>query len=88
MNNIEEGKQFIDRLEKEHGLPKAEMAALIDANCPELRDYAKIKARAIGDRKYGKNIYIRGLIEFTAHSAAGFIVTGDNGLSDNPSQRS
>lgn len=62
---VEEGKWLIDRLEQEHELTKAEMAALIDSNCLELRDYAKVKARAIGDRQYGKNIYIRGLIEFT-----------------------
>ena len=62
---IEEGKRLIDRLEREHGLPKEEMATLIAANCPELRDYARGKARAIGDRQYGKDIYIRGLIEFT-----------------------
>lgn len=60
-----EGKKLIDCLEQEHGLPKAEMATLIRANCPELRDYAKIKARAIADKQYGKDIYIRGLIEFT-----------------------
>lgn len=63
--SVEEGKRLIDCLEQEHGLPKAEMAALIDANCPELRDYARIKSRAIADRQYGKDIYIRGLIEFT-----------------------
>lgn len=62
---IDEGKRLINRLEKERGLPMAEMAALIGANCQELRDYAKAKARAIGDQQYGKNIYIRGLIEFT-----------------------
>lgn len=62
---VEQGKRLIDRLEREHELPRAEMAALIHANCPELRDYAGVKAREIGDRVYGKNIYIRGLIEFT-----------------------
>ena len=62
---VEEGKRLIDLLEQEHELSKAEMAALIGANCPELRDYARTKARAIGDRQYGKKIYIRGLIEFT-----------------------
>lgn len=62
---VGEGKRLMDRLEKEHGLPKAEMAALIDAACPELRDYAKGKARDICDQQYGKDIYIRGLIEFT-----------------------
>lgn len=62
---VKEGMKLIDCLENEHGLPKPEMAELIAANCPELRDYAKTKARAIGDREYGKDIYIRGLIEFT-----------------------
>ena len=62
---VEQGKRLIDRLEQKHGLPMAEMTALIDANCPKLRDYVRLKAREIGDRIYGKNIYIRGLIEFT-----------------------
>ena len=62
---IREGKKLIDCLEKKHGLPKTDMAALINANCLELRHYARGKARSIGDRQYGKNIYIRGLIEFT-----------------------
>lgn len=62
---VEQGKRLIDRLEQKHELPMAEMMALIDANCPKLRDYARLKAREIGDRIYGKNIYIRGLIEFT-----------------------
>ena len=65
MLTVDKGKQLIDRLEQEHGLAKREMAALIDANCSELRDYAKTKARAIGDRQYGKDIFTRGLIEFT-----------------------
>ncbi len=64
---VKEGKKLIDCLEKKHGLLKADMASLISANCSELRDYARGKARAIGDRKYGKNIYIRGLIEFTSY---------------------
>lgn len=62
---VKEGMRLIDRLEKEHGLPGAEMAALIDANCLELRDYARARASTIRDREYGKDIYIRGLIEFT-----------------------
>lgn len=62
---VDEGKRLIDCLEQEHELEKAEMAALIGAHCPELREYAKIKARKIGDQQYGKKIYMRGLIEFT-----------------------
>lgn len=63
--SLGEGKHLIDRLEREHGLANPEMAALIESNCPELRDYARVKARGIADRQYGKGIFIRGLIEFT-----------------------
>lgn len=62
---VKEGKKLIDCLEKENGLPKEEMAALISAECLELCEYARGKARVIADRQFGKNIYIRGLIEFT-----------------------
>lgn len=62
---VTEGKVLIDRLEQERILEQEEFAALIAANCGALREYAKGKARAIADRQYGKDIYIRGLIEFT-----------------------
>lgn len=62
---VKEGKKLIDCLEKENGLPKEEMAALISAECLELFEYARGKARVIADRQFGKDIYIRGLIEFT-----------------------
>lgn len=60
-----EGKRLIDLLEQDHGLPKDKMAMLIRSNAPELRNYARIKARALGDQYYGKRIFVRGLIEFT-----------------------
>lgn len=62
---VGEGRCLIDRLEQERGLPKPKMAALIASNCSELREYAGAKARAIADARYGKGIFIRGLIEFT-----------------------
>lgn len=62
---VGEGRHLIDRLEQERGLPKPKMAALIASNCLELREYARAKARAIADARYGKGIFIRGLIEFT-----------------------
>lgn len=61
----DEGKRLIDLLEQDHGLPKDKMAMLIRSNGPELRNYARIKARALGDQYYGKSIFVRGLIEFT-----------------------
>lgn len=63
--SLEEGKHLIDQLEQQQIPDKERLAALIRANCEELREYARGKARAIADRHYGKNIYIRGLIEFT-----------------------
>lgn len=62
---VSEGKKLIDRLEQERCLNRDDLAALIAANSTELREYAGRKARAICDTWYGKDIYIRGLIEFT-----------------------
>lgn len=59
------GKELIDRLEQERGLEQELMAALISSGDGELREYARKKARAIADARYGTGIYIRGLIEFT-----------------------
>lgn len=58
-------KDLLDRLEQDRVLTKTEFTELIAANCEELRDYAGHRARRIADAKYGKDIYIRGLIEFT-----------------------
>lgn len=63
--SLEEGKYLIDQLEQQQIPDRERLAALIRANCEELREYARGKARAIADRHYGKNIFIRGLIEFT-----------------------
>lgn len=62
---MEREKELLARLEQDRVLTKAEFTELITANCDELRDYAKNKARKIADDKYGKEVYIRGLIEFT-----------------------
>lgn len=60
-----QGIALIDQLEREHCLNREEMAYLIASQCPELQDYAQKKARAVCDSRYGKRIFIRGLIEFT-----------------------
>lgn len=62
---ISTGKKLIDNLEQKQFLDKDDMAALIASHCPELQEYARKKARKIGDAWYGKKIYIRGLIEFS-----------------------
>lgn len=62
---MKQKKELLDRLERDRVLTKAEFTELIAANCAELRNYAGNKARKAADSVYGKDIYIRGLIEFT-----------------------
>lgn len=63
--SIEELKRLIDRLEAEHVLSKAEFIDLIDGRTPELSEYLFEKARRIRQEYYGRDVYLRGLIEFT-----------------------
>lgn len=58
-------KQWIDLLEKEEALSQEKWVELIKNRTPEDEEYAAKKARMIADKIYGKEIYIRGLIEFT-----------------------
>lgn len=59
MNNL------IDKLNKDKVLSKEEFISLIDNQNEELSKYSFKIARDLGDQYYGKDIYIRGLIEFT-----------------------
>ncbi len=58
-------KELIDKLELEEVLTKNEWITLLEEYTEEDAAYAAKKARAIADNIYGKEIYIRGLIEFT-----------------------
>ena len=58
-------KKLIDKLEKEKILSKEEFIFLIENFDDDLRKYAAEKARKIKEEIYGKDVYIRGLIEFT-----------------------
>lgn len=58
-------KQLIDKLRSTHTLSKDEWIALIERQTPELAGYAASCAREVRESVYGKDIYIRGLIEFT-----------------------
>lgn len=60
-----EAIRLIDKLEQEESLTKEEWVQLFWGYTKELADYAAKKARNIADKIYGKDIYIRGLIEFT-----------------------
>lgn len=58
-------RELIDRLEAEGRLRTQEWVRLLSGWKEEDRVYAAERARAIGDRIYGKQVYVRGLIEFT-----------------------
>lgn len=57
--------QYVDRLEQEECLEQEEWIELLGEFDEELREYAAQKAQRIARSVYGKQIYIRGLIEFT-----------------------
>ena len=57
--------ELIDKLEREHILPKNELAEIISEHTPETDEYLFEKARAVREKIYGRDVYMRGLIEFT-----------------------
>ena len=58
-------KALIDRLRKETVLSKEEYVLLLSHITPELSEYLFQQARTVREQWYGKDVYIRGLIEFT-----------------------
>ena len=58
-------KNLILKLEKEHKLTKAEWVQLINGRTQELAEFLFERAREVRHTHYGKDVYIRGLIEFT-----------------------
>lgn len=58
-------KQLIDKLRQEQSLTKEEWTALIQNRTPELAEYLFRQAREVREEHYGRDVYIRGLIEFT-----------------------
>ena len=62
---LNELKALIDRLEAGEALTKDEWVRLIDGRSPELVAYLFPKARAVRERVYGTDVYVRGLIEYS-----------------------
>lgn len=62
MNNL---RALVDKLNTTHNLTKDEWIGLIDGRSEELSEYIFHLARNAREPYYHKNIYIRGLIEFT-----------------------
>ena len=62
---MDTSRALIDKLDKTHCLSKAEYAALIRARTPSLTEQIFEKARGRREQYYGRDVYVRGLIEFT-----------------------
>ncbi len=58
-------KLLIDKLNNEKTLTKQEWISLISTFTDKDREYAAKIARQIANRKFGKNIYLRGLVEIS-----------------------
>lgn len=58
-------KWMIDQLAVEHTLTAEELKMLIDCRSEETAEYLFGKAREAREQYYGKDVYLRGLIEFT-----------------------
>lgn len=56
---------LIDKLEKDRILTREELVYIIENHNKESDAYLFEKSRKVRERVYGKNVYIRGLIEFT-----------------------
>lgn len=58
-------RESIDRLEREQSLPPEELERLLTGLSPEDEEYLFARAREVRHRVYGKEVYLRGLIEFS-----------------------
>ena len=63
--NIDEIKSLIDKLGTEHELSREEWTALLSSCNEETLKYSAEKARRMADDIYGKDVYIRGIVEFS-----------------------
>lgn len=61
----EELKRLVDKLEATQELSFDEWTKLIESQSPELSEYIFAKARRIREEHYGKEVYTRGIVEFT-----------------------
>lgn len=60
-------RELIDKLYQTHGLTRDEWVALIEGQNAEIQSYAAQKAQALRESIYGKEIFIRGLIEISSY---------------------
>lgn len=56
---------LVDKLERERDLSDEEFSLILTCREPGFSEYLASKARAARERFYGRDVYLRGLIEFT-----------------------
>ena len=56
---------LVSKLEQTQDLSHEEFASLLEADSSALCDELARRARAVREKYYGKDVYVRGLIEFT-----------------------
>ena len=57
--------ELINKLTKEHTLSYQEWKCLLQNPTKETTEYLRLHAREVTDRVFGRQVYVRGLIEFT-----------------------
>ena len=57
--------ELIDKLIKKGDLSDEEFASILDSSDPGIGEYLSKKAVAVREAHYGRDVYLRGLIEFT-----------------------
>lgn len=57
--------ELVDKLTETQSLTKEEIVLLINGITPQLSEYLFSEARKVREKYYGKDVYVRGLIEFT-----------------------
>ncbi|MFZ7121135.1 MAG: [FeFe] hydrogenase H-cluster radical SAM maturase HydE [Eubacteriaceae bacterium] len=60
-------KELVEKLFSSNTLTRNEIEMLLGNLNTEIEDYLFTKARLLTDKVFGRNIYIRGLLEFTNH---------------------
>lgn len=65
MENTTDCRKLADKLEQTRDLTDRELAAVLECEDPDLNEYLAEKARRVREEYYGKEVYLRGLIEFS-----------------------
>ena len=62
---MQKQRELINKLTNEHTLSFEEWKCLLQNPSTEVTEYLRNRAREVTDREFGRQVYVRGLIEFT-----------------------